>query len=51
MEKKNLRVLALKYRPQRFNELIGQDILVNTLINALKSNRIANAFLSNSHLL
>ena len=45
MEKKNLRVLALKYRPQRFNELIGQDILVNTLINALKSNRIANAFL------
>ena len=33
--KMNYKVLARKYRPQNFQELIGQDILVNTLKNAL----------------
>ena len=44
MENKS-KVLALKYRPQNFQELIGQDIMVETIINSIKSNRIANAFL------
>jgi DNA polymerase-3 subunit gamma/tau len=39
------RVLARKYRPVNFDDLIGQDVLVRTLSNAIKSNRIAHAFL------
>jgi DNA polymerase-3 subunit gamma/tau len=39
------RVLARKYRPQRFGELIGQDAMVTTLGNAIKRDRLAHAFL------
>ncbi|WP_376741963.1 DNA polymerase III subunit gamma/tau [Sphingomicrobium aestuariivivum] len=39
------RVLARKYRPQSFNELIGQDAMVRTLANAIETDRIAHAFL------
>jgi DNA polymerase-3 subunit gamma/tau len=39
------RVLARKYRPQRFNELIGQDAMVQTLGNAIRRDRLAHAFL------
>jgi DNA polymerase-3 subunit gamma/tau len=39
------RVLARKYRPQRFSELIGQDAMVQTLANAIKRGRLAHAFL------
>src|SRR4028118_742369 len=39
------RVLARKYRPQTFSELIGQDAMVKTLANAIERNRIAHAFL------
>ena len=39
------RVLARKYRPQDFSELIGQDALVRTLTNAIESGRIAHAFM------
>src|SRR5579884_3000681 len=39
------RVLARKYRPASFDDLIGQDVLVQTLSNAIKSGRIAHAFL------
>ena len=39
------RVLARKYRPQNFSELIGQDALVRTLVNAIASGRIAQAFM------
>lgn len=39
------RVLARKYRPQTFAELIGQDSMVQTLANAIARNRIAHAFL------
>jgi DNA polymerase III subunit gamma/tau len=39
------RVLARKYRPQTFDELIGQDAMVNTLANAIERGRIAHAFL------
>lgn len=39
------RVLARKYRPQTFAELIGQDAMVTTLGNAIKRERLAHAFL------
>jgi len=38
------RVLARKYRPDTFSELIGQDALVRTLGNALSLGRLAHAF-------
>ena len=39
------RVLARKYRPQTFDELIGQEAMVRTLANAIKRDRLAHAFL------
>ncbi|SEM43733.1 DNA polymerase-3 subunit gamma/tau [Sphingomonas gellani] len=39
------RVLARKYRPRTFSELIGQEAMVRTLENAIKRDRIAHAFL------
>ena len=39
------RVLARKYRPQTFGELIGQDAMVQTLGNAIRRGRLAHAFL------
>jgi DNA polymerase-3 subunit gamma/tau len=42
---KEYRVLARKYRPLSFDGLIGQDALVRTLKNAIKSGRIAHAFM------
>ncbi|MEZ5932264.1 MAG: DNA polymerase III subunit gamma/tau [Alphaproteobacteria bacterium] len=39
------RVLARTYRPQKFSELIGQEALVRTLSNAMRTGRIAHAFL------
>jgi DNA polymerase-3 subunit gamma/tau len=38
------RVLARKYRPTSFRELIGQDAMVRTLTNAIASGRLAHAF-------
>jgi DNA polymerase-3 subunit gamma/tau len=38
-------VLARKYRPQNFDELIGQETLVQTLTNAFKLDRVAHAFI------
>ena len=42
---KNSKVLALKYRPQTFDDLIGQDVVSETIINSIKANKIPNAFL------
>ena len=39
------RVLARKYRPQTFAQLIGQDAMVQTLANAIRRDRLAHAFL------
>jgi DNA polymerase-3 subunit gamma/tau len=39
------RVLARKYRPQNFNQLIGQEAMVQTLANAIRRDRLAHAFL------
>ena len=38
-------VLARKYRPQSFTDLIGQEAMVRTLTNAFASGRIAHAFM------
>jgi DNA polymerase-3 subunit gamma/tau len=42
---KAYQVLARKYRPQNFAELIGQDALVKTLTNAIEGDRLAHAWL------
>src|SRR5215831_20924104 len=38
-------VLARRYRPQQFGDLIGQEPVARALINALDSNRVAHAYL------
>ncbi len=38
-------VLARKYRPKDFDDLIGQDALVRTLTNAIEADRVAHAFM------
>ncbi len=45
MEKNTHKVLALKYRPKNFKELIGQDIMVETITNSIKLNKLPNAYL------
>src|ERR1051326_5642049 len=39
------RVLARKYRPQSFADLIGQEPMVRTLTNAFRTGRIAQAYM------
>ena len=39
------KVLARKYRPKSFEDLIGQDLLVKILKNAFEVDRIAHAFI------
>jgi len=39
------KILALKYRPKNFQELIGQDIMVQTIINSIKLDKLPNAYL------
>jgi DNA polymerase-3 subunit gamma/tau len=39
------RVLARKYRPRKFAEMIGQDAMVRTLSNAIAQGRLAHAFI------
>ena len=41
----NSKVLALKYRPQAFEDLIGQEVVVDTIVNSIKANKIPNAYL------
>jgi DNA polymerase III subunit gamma/tau len=42
-------VLARKYRPQRFSEVIGQDHVTRTLKNAIEQQRIANGYIFSGH--
>jgi DNA polymerase-3 subunit gamma/tau len=42
---KNSKVLALKYRPQIFDDLIGQDVVAETIVNSIKADKIPNAYL------
>ena len=41
----NSKVLALKYRPQIFEDLIGQEIISETIYNSIKSGKSPNAYL------
>jgi len=43
--KSNSTVLALKYRPQIFKDLIGQEVISETIYNSIKFNKSANAYL------
>ena len=38
-------VLALKYRPKKFEQIIGQDAIIKTLTNSLSKNKLAHAYL------
>jgi DNA polymerase-3 subunit gamma/tau len=42
-------VLARKYRPQRFADVIGQDHVTQTLLNALAQDRIAHGYIFSGH--
>tara|TARA_B100001123_G_scaffold250049_1_gene279147 strand:- start:859 stop:2508 length:1650 start_codon:yes stop_codon:yes gene_type:complete len=39
------KVLALKYRPQTFDELIGQKVIAESIFNSIKLNKIPNAYM------
>ena len=41
----NSKVLALKYRPQIFDDLIGQEVVAETITNSIKADKIPNAYL------
>ncbi len=45
MKTSNHKILALKYRPKNFKELIGQDMMVQTITNSIKLNKLPNAYL------
>ena len=45
MKNNDHKILALKYRPKDFKELIGQDIMVQTITNSIKINKLPNAYL------
>ena len=42
---KNNKILALKYRPQDFQDLIGQDVMAQTITNAIETGKTPNAYL------
>ena len=39
------KVLALKYRPKTFDDLIGQEVVAETITNSIKADKIPNAYL------
>ena len=41
----NSKVLALKYRPKTFDDLIGQEVVAETIINSIKADKVPNAYL------
>ncbi|MCT4552459.1 MAG: DNA polymerase III subunit gamma/tau [Alphaproteobacteria bacterium] len=45
VKNENYKVLAIKYRPKNFEELKGQDVLVQTLTNAIEQEKIAHAYM------
>ena len=44
-KREEYRVLSRKYRPQTFKDMIGQEVLIRTISNAIKQDKIAHAFL------
>ena len=45
MSNQKILPIPLKYRPSKFNELIGQDLMAKTIQNAIQMKRVANAYL------
>ena len=45
IEEKKYKVLARKYRPQKFEDLVGQELLVKILSNAINNDRLAHAYI------
>nr|ADI19603.1 DNA polymerase III, gamma/tau subunits [uncultured SAR11 cluster bacterium HF0770_37D02] len=45
MKNNDHKILALKYRPKNFEELIGQDMMVQTITNSIKLDKLPNAYL------
>ena len=43
--KENSKVLALKYRPTVFKDLIGQDVIRDTILSSIIENKTPNAYL------
>ena len=41
----NSKVLALKYRPQNLKQIIGQNVITETVYNSIKLNKVPNAYL------
>ncbi len=41
----NSKVLALKYRPQTFNQLVGQQVIAESIFNSIRNNKIPNAYM------
>ena len=41
----NSKVLALKYRPQTFNQLVGQKVIAESIFNSIKNNKVPNAYM------
>ena len=41
----NSKVLALKYRPQTFGQLVGQQVIAESIFNSIKNNKIPNAYM------
>jgi DNA polymerase-3 subunit gamma/tau len=44
-DKASYKVIARKYRPQTFSEIVGQEHVTRTLANAIQSNRVAHAYI------
>ncbi len=41
----NKKVLALKYRPQTFDQLVGQKVIADSIFNSIKNNKLPNAYM------
>ncbi len=45
MQTIDYKAIARRFRPQRFSEVTGQDVIVKTLVNAIKMNQVSHAYL------
>ncbi len=45
MNENKSKILALKYRPRIFKDLIGQEVIAESIFNAIKINKTPNAYL------
>ena len=45
LDENKLKILALKYRPKIFKDLIGQEVIAETILNAIRLGKTPNAYL------